>query len=132
MNKNEIAKNINYKTNIGRIISTNHKLNLSEGEIYDNQGKAESWMDRETVERDFVVENEATYTYYFTCDNVPCHKVDYTNQKEVEILGAENCEHECEVLVPANAILEIISEPYDEDWKDMGYYTVELEFKGFK
>jgi hypothetical protein len=48
--------------------------------------------------------------------------------EEVEILDAENCENECEVLIHKDTQRIIIkSVSTDEDFEEMGYYEVELE-----
>ena len=44
MTKNEIANKINYKADLTRIIVLNYKGAFEVGNIYDNRGKAESWM----------------------------------------------------------------------------------------
>lgn len=125
MNKEMIANKINHTAKeIVRTITTPRKLNLVEGEIYDNRGKAESW----TEEGTFWVENDYGYTYVFYANNVPCHKVDYDNKEEVELLSAY--EHENEVLVPSNTQLKIVSVATDYDAEEMGYYQIDLEYVG--
>ena len=131
MTKNELATIINHKANIIRTLSTNYQLDFIEGNNYDNWGNAESWQD-ESASSSFTAENDCEYEYVLYCKNVPCHKVDYSINEECEVLDAENCESEGEVLVPANAIMEITYVSADEDAEEMGYYTVELEFKGFR
>jgi ribosomal protein L30E len=57
MTKNEIANKINYKANLARIIMLNYKGAFEVGNIYDNRGKAESWMGPDRTE-DFWPELE--------------------------------------------------------------------------
>ena len=125
MTKNEIANqtNANIK-NIHRQISTNYKLELKEGDIIVLE-KAESWTDG----GEFTVENEREYEYMFYCVNeCPVHIVDYENEEETEILGATDCEAEKEVLVAAGTKFRIISVSTDEDYEEMGYYSIDVEY----
>lgn len=126
MTKNELANQINHTINIVRTISVNWELDIIEGQLYDNQGKAESWSD-DSCTKSFENECSNQIKYVFYCSNVPCHKVDYTNKKECEILNADNCESEGEVLVPAETKMVITYVSSEEDYKEMGYYVVELE-----
>ena len=61
---------------------------------------------------------------YKTLFRVPCHKVDYNNDEEVEILDAY--EGEGEVLIPAGTKFKVLSVSTDDDYEEMGYYEVEL------
>lgn len=128
--KDEIAKNINHVADITRIISVNYELDLKEGDMYDNRGKAESWADRNLNTRKFIPANKGI-EYLFTADNVPVHKVDYKNKKETEALGATGSESEGEVLVPSNAKFRVTYVSSEYDYEEMGYYVVKLEFLGF-
>lgn len=122
MDKETIARQINYvASEIVRTITVDRKLNLKEGDLYDNRGKAESW----TEEGTFWEENNYGYTYVFYANNVPVHKVDYENVEEVEILDAH--EHEAELLVPAETKFRIVSVATDYDAEEMGYYQIDLE-----
>ena len=127
MTKNEIANKINYKADLARVIKTNWEMDFVEDIIYDNQGKAESWSDRENSQESFIPENDGSYVYVLYCDNVPCHKVDYTNAEECDILGATDCESEVECLVSAETKMRITYVSSEDDFKEMGYYTVEME-----
>ena len=127
MTKEELAKQINAVKDLGRIITTNFELDFIEGEIYDNRGKSESWTDRDKAEKDFIPESDRQIMYVLQCDQVPCHAVDYTNPEEREILGAEDCEHEAECLVPANTKMQITYVSGEYDFEEMGYYIVEME-----
>lgn len=109
---------------IFRQISTNYKLELKEDEIIVLE-KAESWSDN----GEFTVETEREYEYCFVCLNeCPVHVVDYENEEETEILGATDCESEKEVLVAKGTKFRIISVSTDEDYEEMGYYSVEVEY----
>ena len=129
--KDKIAKQINHKADIARIIAVNYELDLKEGEIYDNRGLAESWSDKDRSQQAFIPEIGGNIEYVFYANNVPCHLVDYSNIKETDSIGAADCETEGEVLIPSNAVFKIISEPYAADLEELGYYIVELEFIGF-
>lgn len=125
MTKNEIANqtNANIK-NIHRQISTNYKLELKEDDIIVLE-KAESWSN----DGYFNVETEREYEYCFVCLNeCPVHIVDYENEEETEILGATDCEAEKEVLVAAGTKFRIISVSTDEDYEEMGYYSIDVEY----
>ena len=121
-----IASDVNCVDNLARTIILDQKLNLKEGDIYDNRGKIESWSGSDCT-MSFISEIEGKYEYVFLCDNVPCHKVDYDNYEECEVLGAVDCESEGEVLVLPSVKMRIAHVPTDEDYKEMGYYEVHLE-----
>lgn len=125
MTKNEIANqtNANIK-NIHRQISTNYKLELKEDDIIVLE-KAESWSN----DGYFNIETEREYEYMFYCVNeCPVHIVDYENEEETEILGATDCESEKEVLVAAGTKFRIVSVSTDEDYEEMGYYSIDVEY----
>lgn len=125
MTKNEIANqtNANIK-NIHRQISTNYKLELKEDDIIIVE-KAESWSN----DGYFNVETEREYEYCFVCVNeCPVHVVDYENEEETETLGATDCEEEKEVLVAEGTKFRIISISTDEDYEEMGYYNIDVEY----
>jgi len=125
MTKNEIADITNGSLKgIARQIKTNHKLELKEDDIIVLE-KAESWTDG----GEFTVENEREYEYLFYCINeCPVHIVDYKNEEECEILGATDCEEEKEVLVAEGTKFRIISVSTDEDYEEMGYYNIDVEY----
>ena len=125
MTKNEIANMTNGKLKgIARQIKTGYKLQLKEDDIIILE-KAESWTDG----GEFTVENDNQYEYCFYCVNeCPVHKVDYENEEECGILGATDCESEKEVLVAAGTKFRIISMSTDEDYEEMGYYSIDVEY----
>ena len=125
MTKNEIANqtNANIK-NIHRQISTNYKLELKEDDIIIVE-KAESWSN----DGYFNVETEREYEYCFVCVNkCPVHVVDYENEEECEVLSCEDCEAEKEVLVAKDTKFRILYISSDEDYEEIGYYSVEVEY----
>ena len=125
MTKNEIANKINCKADLARIITLNYKGAFEVGNIYDNRGKAESWMGPDGTEDFDPLENSVEYVLYV--DNIECHKVDYDNDEECDVLDAGGCESEGECLIPAETKLKIVSVSSDEDFEEMGFYEVELE-----
>ena len=125
MNKSEIAQDINFEGQVGRSIAVDEKLNLEVGQEYKFFHEVESWGNRWS---EFHIENYNTIEYHFSCKSAKGHEVDYENEEEVEALNAENCENECEVLIHKDTQKFIIkSVSNDEDFKEMGYYEVELE-----
>lgn len=126
MTKNEIANKINYKADLARIIMLNYKNAFKVGDIYDNRGKAESWTGPDGTE-DFYPELENSVEYVLYVDDIECHKVDYDNDEECDVLDADGCESEGECLLPAETKLKIISVSSDEDFEEMGFYEVDLE-----
>ena len=123
--KSEIAKQINFEGKIYRTINVDDKLNLKEGQIYDNRGRVESWCNEYGT---FNPEINGEYQYFFRCDvPVKGHEVDYENEEECEVLCAVGCEDECEVLILPSQKFLIKSVTTDEDFEEMGYYEVELE-----
>ena len=126
MTKNEIANKINCKADLARIITLNYKGAFKAGDIYDNRGKAESWMGPDGTE-DFYPELKKSVEYVLYVDDIECHKVDYDNEEECDVLDASGCESEGECLLPAETKLKIISVSSDEDFEEMGFYEVGLE-----
>jgi len=125
MTKNEIANKINCKADLARIITLNYKGAFKAGDIYDNRGKAESWMGPDGTEDFDPLEKSVEYVLYV--DDIECHKVDYDNEEECDVLDAGGCESEGECLLPAETKLKIVSVSSDEDFEEMGFYEVELE-----
>lgn len=127
MTKNDIAKKITGKYNLCRTMAFYNKQDFRVGDLYDNWGRAESWSDEDCT-YGFCVENQTKkYKYVFMCENVPGHKVDYSNFEETEILAATGCESESEVIVPADTKMRIVYVSSDEDFEEMGFYCVDLE-----
>ncbi|WP_353096267.1 hypothetical protein [Tissierella praeacuta] len=125
LTKNDIAKKITgVEKKITRMIGSNYQLDFTEDTIYNNLEKAESW----SMGGEFTVENKYEYYYLLKAYNVPVHHVDYSNEEELDILGATDCEKENEVLVAAETKLRITWEPQDIDFEEMGYYVVEMEY----
>jgi len=122
-NKLELAKDINYFGDVYRTILVDEKLNFKIGQIVDNLGL--SWCTKYGI---FNVENERKYKYFFRCEkSVKGHEVDYENEEECEILGAEGCENECEVLVLPSQKFKITYVSSDEDYEEIKYYDIWLE-----
>ncbi|EAC3199801.1 hypothetical protein AB207_02380 [Listeria monocytogenes] len=121
IDRNEIAKDINAKiSGLGRNIRTNWELGFEEGQVITLE-KQESWTDG----GDFTVCNDCPVEYNFEIENeAPCHVVDYSNKEEAAALGAEDCENEKEVLLPAGTKLEVVYGEREDDKDDMGFYTV--------
>ncbi|MBF2440326.1 hypothetical protein [Listeria seeligeri] len=125
IDRNEIAKDINTKiAGLGRSIQTNWELGFEEGQVITLE-KQESWTDGGA----FTVCNDCPVEYYFEIENeVPCHVVDYNNENEVITLGAEDCEDEKEVLLPAGTKLEVVYGEREDDNEEMGFYTVIFKY----
>lgn len=126
MNKNELAKQTNHKADLIRIITSTHKIDFVIGDIYNNRDTAESWSDDDSTVN-FIPESPGEYTYVLMCDDVPCYKVDYDNKEVIEILGAEDCESEGEVLVSPETKMEVVRTATDDDNSEMGYYQIMLK-----
>ncbi len=125
MTKNELAKNINAEIiDISRTITSDYLLDFTVDEIITTE-KAESWTDG----GEFKVENPQEFTYIIRCINkCAVHVVDYDNEDETDELGAEDCEYEKEVLIPANTKFKIISAGTEADHDEMGYIIIEVEY----
>jgi hypothetical protein len=123
MNKETLSNNINFLADeIVRTIGVD-RIEYKEGDIITTN-KATSW--EYDSGSSFNIENtNYNYEVTFICNNVHCHKVDYDNEKEVNILNA--VKGEGEVLVPAGTKFEITFVSSKEDIKEMGYCEVELE-----
>ena len=125
MTKNELAKNINAEIkDITRTITSSYLLEVKEGDIITTE-KAESWTDG----GNFIPEWEKEYTYIFFCKNAcPVHAVDYANNEELDVLSAEDCSIEREVLVPEGTKFKVLFAGTEEDHNEMGYITIEVEY----
>lgn len=129
MTKLEIAQSINGVKDLGRIIAVNREIDFVEGEVYDNQGKVESWTNRDnsTVVFEPASGNGGRIEYVLQCNNVPCHAVNYENEEECCVLGATECEDEAECLVLPETKMMITYVSNEDDFNEMGYYLVEME-----
>lgn len=125
MTKLEIAQDINFEGRVCRSIKVDEKLNLEVGQVYEFFHDVESWGDQYS---EFRVENYNEIEYFFTCKNAKGHKVDYDNEEECEVLDCEDMTNESEVLIYKDTQKFVIkSVSTDEDYKEIGYYEVELE-----
>ncbi|MBC1491379.1 hypothetical protein HCI99_06025 [Listeria booriae] len=125
LTKEDLARSINSNIHgLSRLIETNYTLDYEEGDIITIEN-AESWTDG----GQFTVESTQEYTYCFTIENsVPCHVVDYTNEEETDVLSAVDCEHEKEVLIAAGTKFKVAYVSNDDDFAEMGYYAIDLEY----
>lgn len=126
MERREWAKQINCEVEeLTRIQGTNWKEDWEEGQILTvGKDLGLSWTDG----GNFTPENEKEFMYVITITgNIKAHKVDYTNEKEVFELGAEDCEKEKEYLIPEGTQFRVTWAPQEADYEMMGYYCVELE-----
>lgn len=125
MNKEALA--MQTTANLKRIfreISVNWELDLEEGQVITVE-KAESW----TTGGDYRPDNECELPYQFECTNeCPVHVVDYSNADETEAIGATDCESENEVLVAVGSKFLVTSVSTEDDYKEMGYYSVIVEY----
>jgi hypothetical protein len=121
--KLEIAQDINFQGNLFRTIRVDNKLDLKEGDIYNNQGRIESWCTQYGTYS--VPEFHGEYEYFFRVKNAKGHEVDYENKEECETIGATDCEDECEVLILPTQKLRVVD--VSESFDDVGYCEVELE-----
>lgn len=122
----EIAKEINYEGKAVRTIQVNDKLDIKVGDEYKFYKEVESWQGINCTSN-FLVESEDILEYVFEIDNIKGHEVDYENEEECEILGAVDCIDEGEVLITNDKRMRIKYISTDEDYKEIGYYSVELE-----
>lgn len=123
MYREDYANNINFVADYAtRTIGVN-SVDYKEGDIIALE-RAESWAYESDM--GFQIENgEYEYKVVFTCKDLPCHKVNYEDEVEVEVLNA--VKGEGEVLVPACTKFKVTFVASEEDYKEMGYYEIELE-----
>lgn len=106
-----------------RIIGVD-SIEYNEGDIIEVKNGYESWAYNSDMS--FQIEDpNYEYEVVFTCCDLPCHRIDYNNKKEVQILNA--VEGEGEVLVLTGTKFKVLSVSTEDDYKEMGYYEVELE-----
>ena len=122
----EIAKEINYEGKAVRTIQVRNKLDIKVGDEYKFYKEVESWQGINCTSN-FLVESEDVFEYVFEIENIKGHEVDYENEEECVVLDAEGCESEGEVLITNDNRMRIKYISTDEDYKEMGYYSVELE-----
>ena len=123
MTKQEIAQEINFKGNLFRTIRIDNKLDLKVGDTYNNQNRIESWCTQYGTYS--VPTFHGEYEYFFTVKNAQGHEVDYENEEECEVLGAVDCEDECEILVLPTQKFKIVN--VSEGFEAVGYCEVTLE-----
>ena len=75
--RNLIANLKNYKTDIGRIILVDEELEIEEGQIWDNLGKATSWTDRNADNVEFRPEGGGKIKYVLHVEGVEGYQVQY-------------------------------------------------------
>lgn len=119
MNKNDIAKNINATEDLFRTLVGNFDENdFIVGKMYNNRSNAEGWTKDGIY---YVDENVMSgVEVYLSCEDVDCHKVDYNNTEECEMLGCDNCEKEDEYLVSAETKMLItdVTFQYEENYNN--------------
>lgn len=138
--KNNIANIKNHTaTVLGRTIAVAYKLDYKVGDIIVLDC-AESW----TEGGEFTCENEGIL-YYFSCVcNIDCHKVDYdivnnasspceldVAEDYFDVLGTDSDMYtEIEVVLPVGTKFRVKDVATDDDFEEMGYYDVSLEYLG--
>jgi len=75
--KNLIANLKNHKTNLGRIISVNRELEIEEGKLWDNLGKATSWTDMNDDKGSFSPETPKKIDYFLIAEDIEGYKLQY-------------------------------------------------------
>lgn len=125
MNKETLSKDINFIAPLAvRTIGIQNEFTFKKGDMIINK-KSESWQCNS--DSNFNIENpNYKIEVVFYCKNLPCHKVDYDNEEEVEILNA--VKGEGEVLVPAGTHFKILDVGTIDDIKDVGYISIDLEY----
>ena len=121
----EIAKEINYRGSAIRTISVGSKLDIKVGDEYKFYKEVESWQGDNSYSSFEPLEDGIEYA--FEIDEIEGHEVNYEDEEECEVLGAIDCMDEGEVLITSDKRMRIKYISTDEDYKEMGYYSVELE-----
>lgn len=121
----EIAKEINYRGSAIRTISVGSKLDIKVGDEYKFYREVESWQGDNSYSSFEPLEDGIEYA--FEIDEIEGHEVNYEDEEECEVLGAIDCMDEGEVLITSDKRMRIKYISTDEDYKEMGYYSVELE-----
>ena len=81
--RNLIANLKNCKTDIGRIILVNEELEIEEGQIWDNLGKATSWTDRNADNVEFRPEGDGKIKYVLHAEGVEGYQVQYLSYDNI-------------------------------------------------
>lgn len=81
--KKLIANLKNYKTDIGRIILVDEELEIEEGKIWDNLGKATSWTDRNASNVEFRPESGRKIKYVLYAEGVEGYQVQYLSYDNI-------------------------------------------------
>lgn len=138
--KNNIANIKNHTaTSLGRTISVLAKLDFNIGDIIVLD-RAESW----TEGGEFTCENEGILYFFSFDNNIDCHKVDYnivnnaTTASELDIaedyftiLGTDSeMSSEIEVILSIGTKFRVKDVSTDDDFEEMGYYNISLEYLG--
>lgn len=81
---NLIANLKNYKTDVGRIILVDEELEIEEGQIWDNLGKATSWTDRNADNVEFRPEGGGEIKYVLHVEGeVEGYQVQYLSHDNI-------------------------------------------------
>lgn len=120
--KKELAEKINFKGEVARQMAADDRFHWAvEGGMYDNRNKIESWS-ADGGEYD-LPDDFGKIIYVFHCADVEGHQINY-DEDNLEMLGAEDCNKENEVLVKPQK-MRIVS--VNDGMEDMGFIDVELE-----
>ncbi|MBC2373679.1 hypothetical protein HBP98_16835 [Listeria booriae] len=123
--KETLAQNVTAKIKeLTRGIEVDYTLDYEVGDIITVES-AESWSNDGL----FTVENIKEYPYSFNINNeAPCHVLDYSDDEICHMLGATDCEHEKEVIIAKGTKFRVTDVSTDDDFAEMGFYKVELEY----
>lgn len=82
--RNLIANLKNYKSEIGRIISTDYELDIEEGQVWDNLGKSTSWTDRNADNVEFKPELGGEIKYVLQVEGeIEGYQVQYLSHEKI-------------------------------------------------
>lgn len=121
--KNKLAENINYEGEMYRemafAVEQDYKVGdiVKLGQSWTDGGNYSAWSEFGGVK------------YGFYCKSGRGHKVDYDalTDDEAYLLGCEDCESENEILVSNEQEFRITSISTEEDFEEMGFYSVDVE-----
>jgi hypothetical protein len=122
--RNKLALDVNYKGELTRIMAFREKQDYEVGQIVK---LGQSWT---SGDGDYDPDaNFGKKVYAFYCKYGEGHKINYDELTEDEIytLGCEDCEGENEVLVSSEQEFRILSTSTDEDFREMGFYMIDVE-----